>query len=87
MNTVKYAVIVVKVPGVYSSFVDQPALPETSGADANDDAHFIPKRLWSLVASWLMWSPCPDSQMICAMVHPAGCPYSSWQRTASSTIS
>ena len=87
LKTVKYAVIVDICPGVYSSCVVHPALPATSGAEAKDDAHFIPKRLWSRVASWLMVSPWPDSQMICAMVHPAGCPNSSWQRMASSTIS
>ena len=51
-------------PGVYSSLVDQPALPATSGAEAKDAYHFMPKRLWSRVASALMESPCPDSQII-----------------------
>ena len=31
--------------------------------------------------------PWPDSWMICAMVQPAGCPYSSWHSSAASTIS
>ncbi len=47
----------------------------------------MPNRLWSLVASWLMWSPCPLSQMIWAIVQPAGCPYFSWASSAASTIS
>ena len=51
LNTVKYAVMVVNVPGVYSSCVLHPAFPTTSGAEAKDDAHFIPNRLWSRVAS------------------------------------
>ncbi len=34
----------------------------------------MPNRLWSCVASPERWSPCPDSTMICAMVHPAGVP-------------
>lgn len=78
LNTVKYAVMVVISPGEYSSLVDHPALPATSGAEAKLAAHFMPKRLWSRVASWLMDSPWPDSAMIWAMVQPAGCPYSSW---------
>ena len=73
VNEVKYAVIATVSPP-YSSLVAQADLPVTSGQAANDEDHFIPKRLWSRSASWLMWSPWPDSQMIWAIVQPAGCP-------------
>ena len=73
LNTVNESVMVTCAPST-SSPVTQFALPATSGAAANEGAHFIPNRLWSRVASLLMWSPCPDSTMIWAIVHPAGCP-------------
>lgn len=86
LNTVKSAMTVTTWPPT-SSWVAQLALPATSGQLAKLDAHLMPKRLWSLVASWLMASPWPLSQMTCAMVQPAGCPYSSWHSSASSTMS
>ena len=86
LKTVKSAMMVTTCPP-YSSRVAQLALPATSGQLAKLDAHLIPKRLWSLVASRLMDSPWPLSQMIWAMVQPAGCPYSSWHSSASATMS
>ncbi len=47
----------------------------------------MPKRFLSRSARAERPSPCPLSQMICARVQPAGCPYSSWHSSAASTIS
>ena len=47
----------------------------------------MPKRFLSRSASAERTSPCPLSQMIWAMVQPAGWPYSSWHSSAVSTIS
>ena len=71
----------------YSSPVSHASQPDTSGHPAKLGDHLMPKRLLSRSASPERWSPTPDSRMICASVHPAGCPYSSWHSSASSTIS
>ena len=72
----KSAVMVTCSPP-YSSPVLHELFPATSSHSAYELDHFMPNRLWSCVASPERWSPCPDSTMICAIVHPAGCPYSS----------
>ena len=86
LKLVKSAMIVTVSPP-YSSWVAYDDLPDTSGQLAKLDAHLMPKRFLSCVARPERWSPMPDSQMICASVQPAGCPYSSWHSSAVSTIS
>ena len=85
LNLVNAAATVTLAPP-YSSLVCHDSFPVTSGQEAKLDAHLMPKRLLSRVASPDRWSPTPDSTMICASVHPAGCPYSSWHSSAASTI-
>ena len=86
LKEMKSAVMVMVSPP-YSSLVLHELFPSTSSQSAYALDHFMPNRLWSCVASPERWSPCPDSTMIWAIVQPAGCPYSSWQARASSTIS
>ena len=70
-----------------SSPVCQLDHPSTSGQPAKESAHLMPKRLRSRSARPDSESPTPDSQMIWAIVQPAGWPYSSWHSRAVTTIS
>ncbi len=70
LNLVKASTTVTVEPP-YSSRVCQDSLPATSGQEAKLDAHLMPNRLLSLVASSERWSPAPDSTMIWASVQPA----------------
>ena len=86
LNTVKSAMTPTREPPT-SSLVAQELLPATSGHPKYEEAHLMPKRFLSRSASAERASPCPLSQMIWAMVQPAGWPYSSWHSSAVSTIS
>ena len=79
--------MIVMVDPPDSSWVDQLDFPSTSGQAAKLDAHLMPNRLRSRVASRLIVSPFPLSTMICASVQPAGWPYSSWHSRAATTMS